>query len=232
LNVTQAWQPIGRVERRVLGVLVEKAKTTPDAYPLTLAALMTGCNQKSNRSPLMQLSEGEVEDAVSRLRELGAVLEVQGSGRVPRIRHQAYDWLGVSGAHAAIMTELMLRGPQTAGDIRGRASRMESLPDLTTTHRLIDELIAKGLVAAFSPPGRGQLFGHTLYLPEEQDKVREQANAQAVEAGRSGESSPERTAPPRAPTAEITEMHEQLEQLRELVKSLSERVANLEAERG
>src|SRR6516164_4555835 len=79
------------VERRVLGVLIEKAKTTPDAYPLSLNALVTGCNQKSNRDPVMNLSDGEAENALSGLQKKSLVNRLQGSSRVERWRHIAYE---------------------------------------------------------------------------------------------------------------------------------------------
>src|SRR5688500_12703568 len=87
--------PLGRNERRVLGVLVEKAKTTPDSYPLSIAAIVAGANQKSNRSPLMQLDEDDVQMALDNLRAVGAARELQGLGRVAKFRHVAYEWLGV-----------------------------------------------------------------------------------------------------------------------------------------
>ena len=88
-------RPLDAAERRVLGTLVEKAKTTPDQYPLSLNALVTGCNQKSNRDPVMTLDEEQVMRAVTSLRQAGAVAEVFGSGKLPRYRHLAYEWLGV-----------------------------------------------------------------------------------------------------------------------------------------
>src|SRR5687767_15795321 len=97
-------------ERRVLGVLIEKAKTTPDAYPMTLNAIVTGCNQKSNREPLMTLSPEDVEQILDELRGLSAVTEVQGSGRVAKYRHHGYEWLGVDKFEISVMTELLLRG--------------------------------------------------------------------------------------------------------------------------
>lgn len=162
------WKPIDRVERRVLGVLVEKAKTTPENYPLSLAALVTGSNQKSNRDPQMQLDEDDALVAIDRLRGLGAVREVQGSGRVVKYRHAAYEWLGVDAAGAAIMTELLLRGAQTMGELRARASRMHDFPSLDDVQSTLDQLTSQGLVQAVSPPGRGQVFAHALYPPNEQ----------------------------------------------------------------
>ena len=89
------WQPLERNQRRVAGVLVEKAKTTPENYPLTLNALVNGSNQKSNRFPQMQLDEEQVQDALDQLRALGAVALTEGDGRVDKHRHLLYEWLGV-----------------------------------------------------------------------------------------------------------------------------------------
>ena len=112
-------------ERRVLGVMVEKAKTTPEYYPMTLAAIVTGCNQKSNRDPVTNYDADDVEDILQDLRQKGAVVKIEGSGRVVRWKHTLYDWLKVSKVELAVLAELMLRGTQTEGDLRARASRME-----------------------------------------------------------------------------------------------------------
>ena len=108
--------PISATARRVLGVMVEKAKTVPDSYPMTLAALISGCNQKSNRDPKMDVDDEDVLLALDELRGLGASREVQGSGRATKYRHAAYEWLGVESPGAAVMTILLLRGPQTIGE--------------------------------------------------------------------------------------------------------------------
>ncbi len=104
------WQPLPARDRRVLGALVEKAKTTPDAYPLSINALRTACNQKNNRYPLMELEQEDVEESLARLRALGAVTEVQSGGRVDRFRHYLYEWLGVDKVELAVIAELLLRG--------------------------------------------------------------------------------------------------------------------------
>ena len=168
------WQPVKAIDRRVLGVLVEKAKTTPDAYPLSLNALVTGCNQKSNRHPLSQYEPEDIEESLERLRMMGAVAAVQGGGRVGKFRHYMYEWLGVDKVELSIMTELLLRGAQTEGDFRSRAARMDTIPDLATMRTLLDSLKSKGLVQALTPEGRGQIVTHTLYLPEELEKLRRQ----------------------------------------------------------
>ncbi len=109
-TTTPRWKPLGRMERRLVGVLVEKAKTTPDQYPMTINGLITGSNQKSNRDPQMELEESDIIDALDRLKMVGAVIEVQGSGRVPKYRHLLYEWLGVNKVELAVMAELLLRG--------------------------------------------------------------------------------------------------------------------------
>jgi len=168
------WQPLEAIERRVAGVLAEKAKTTPDAYPMSLNAICTGCNQKSNRSPLMQLESDDVEQALERLRELGAVGMIEGYGRVAKYRHYLYEWLGVDKVELAVMTELLLRGAQTVGELRGRAARMEPIPDLQALHPILESLKSKELVLALTPEGRGQVVTHVLYQPRELENLRAQ----------------------------------------------------------
>jgi uncharacterized protein YceH (UPF0502 family) len=167
-------RPLDAAERRVLGVLIEKAKTTPDQYPLSLNALVTGCNQKSNRDPMMTLDEEQVMRAVTGLRKCGAMAEVFGSGKIPRYRHLAYEWLGVEKEELAILAELLLRGEQTEGDLRGRASRMDPIADLDVLRGHLDRLADRGLVVWLSPPGRGRMLTHGLLPAEKLEKVRMQ----------------------------------------------------------
>ncbi len=110
LALAARWRPLEKIDRRVAGVLVEKAKTTPEQYPLTVNSLVNGCNQKNNRDPQMQLEEADVMESLDRLKSTGAVAEVQGSGRVPKFRHLLYEWLGVDKVELAVMGELLLRG--------------------------------------------------------------------------------------------------------------------------
>jgi uncharacterized protein len=170
----KAIRPLDANERRVLGTLIEKAKTTPDQYPLSLNALVTGCNQKSNRDPLMTLDEEQVMRAIEGLRASGAAAEVFGSGKIPRYRHLAYEWLGVEKEQLAIMGELLLRGEQSEGDLRGRASRMDPIPDLDLLRAHLDSLAAKQLIVWLSPPGRGRMLTHGLLPAEKLEKVRSQ----------------------------------------------------------
>ena len=175
------WQTLERNDRRVVGVLVEKAKTTPDNYPLTLNSLLNGANQKSNRSPQMQLDEEHVFDALERLRKLKAVAEVQGDGRAPKFRHLLYDWLGVDKYELAVMAELLLRGAQTLGELRGRAARMEPIAGISELRPIIDSLYAKGLLLYLTPPGRGCIVTHSLYQERELEKLRAEHGNMNVE---------------------------------------------------
>jgi len=165
------WQPLSLRQRRVFGVLVEKAKTTPDAYPMTINGVITGCNQKSNREPVMNLSSDDVEQVLEE-RGMGAVTEVQGSGRVAKYRHHAYEWLGVEKTELAVMTELLLRGEQTLGELRGRAARMEPIADVGALKPVIDALLKRGLMIEFTPPGRGQIVSHGLYKERELNELK------------------------------------------------------------
>ena len=170
----RTWVPLSPRERRVLGVLVEKAKTTPEYYPLTVAALVTGCNQKSNRDPLTSYDADDLEDILQGLRKKGATVMVEGGGRVVRWKHTLYDWLKVSKVELAVLAELMLRGPQTEGDLRARASRMEPLNDLGALQAVLETLAPRGLVTYLSPRGqrRGVVVTHGFYPPEEAERVR------------------------------------------------------------
>jgi uncharacterized protein YceH (UPF0502 family) len=177
-SATPRWQPLEGIQRRVLGVLVEKAKTTPESYPLSLNALRSGCNQKNNRSPLMQLEESQIEEALDALRKVGAAAVVQGGGRIDRYRHLAYEWLGVDKVELAVMAELLLRGSQTVGELRGRAARMEPIKGLTELQPTLESLEAKKLIQYLTPPGRGSIVTHCLYLEREMEKVRREAGSE------------------------------------------------------
>lgn len=135
---------IDEQEARLLGVLIEKELTTPDAYPLSLNALRVGANQKSNRDPEVDYSEREVEDAAVRLVSKGLVARVSGS-RVERWRHVAGAHLGLGREALAVLAELLLRGPQAPGELRGRASRMAPMETLYDLGLVLTELDKKGL---------------------------------------------------------------------------------------
>ena len=224
------WHPLEAIDRRVLGVLIEKAKTTPDVYPLSLNSLKAGCNQKSNRFPQMQLENEAIEDSLDRLRKFKAVALIQGDGRVEKFRHLAYEWFGVTKVELAVIAELLLRGAQTIGELRARASRMEPIKSQEELGPLLQSLQAKGLIVYLTPPGRGAVITHNLYLPREFEKVqREHGIAAPPEppAPRrfaTAEEEPEiRDLPPSPPPTEIDERQDQV------VHQLREEVAHLRA---
>lgn len=129
-------------ECRVLGVLVEKAQTVPGQYPMTVNSVMVGANQKNNRDPVTELSEEEVYDALDSLRAKGLVREAMLSGsRVSKFRHLAREMLGVSTEELVILTELLLRGPQSPGELRGRASRMHPLESVERVEEVLRGLM-------------------------------------------------------------------------------------------
>jgi len=170
------WVPLSSRERRVLGVMVEKQKTTPEYYPMSLAAITTGCNQKNNRDPVVNYDPDDVEDVLQDLRKKGAAILVEGSGRVVKWKHALYEWFNLKNkpVEMAVMAELMLRGRQTEGDLRSRASRMESIPDLESLQAVLQTLQAMNLVLYLTPPEvkRGAVVTHNLYSPAELAQTR------------------------------------------------------------
>ena len=230
------WKPLSSIDRRVLGVLVEKAKTTPDNYPLSLNAICSGCNQKSNRDPLMNLEPDDVEESLDRLRELGAVGLVQGIGRVTKYRHYAYQWLGVDKVELAVMAELLLRGAQTEGELRGRAARMEPIAGLPELRPVLTSLKSKGLVVPITPEGRGHVVTHALYQPAELEKLRSRhygsagitlASTIPQASTFSPPESPREATPNAMPTQPREEILAELPQLLDLVRRTRQEVQSL-----
>jgi uncharacterized protein YceH (UPF0502 family) len=125
----------------VLGSLLEKEITTPDYYPLTLNALLAACNQKSNREPVMELDEAAVREALHSLEELGLAHLAQESGRVARFEHRMGELLNLGRRESALLCTLLLRGPQTPGELRGRTERLHRLEDLDEVQLVLQKLI-------------------------------------------------------------------------------------------
>jgi uncharacterized protein YceH (UPF0502 family) len=170
------WPALQPIERRILGALIEKGKTTPDAYPLTLNALITACNQKNNRDPVMNLTEAEVEEALPRLKQLGYLQQILGSGRTDKFRHVLYEAWRVDKVQLAVLGELLLRGGQTEGELRGRASRMEPIADLEMLRQVLKTLAARGLVVYLTPEGRrGTMLTHGFHSELEFRAIRSRA---------------------------------------------------------
>lgn len=141
------------VEERVLGALIEKSTTTPEYYPLTLNALVNACNQKSNRQPVVTFDDKQVARALESMRDKGLIRSVTGGDqRVPKYRHVADERLGLSAAQLAVLSELMIRGPQTVGELRGRANRMHPFDELPQVQSVLDELAARETPAVVKLP--------------------------------------------------------------------------------
>jgi uncharacterized protein YceH (UPF0502 family) len=158
--------PLTAVEARVLGVLVEKQHTVPDTYPLSLNALLSGCNQKTSREPVMDLAEAEVQDALEALRSRSLVIESSG-GRVMRYAENAKRVLGVPSESVALLATLMLRGPQTAAELRANCERLHRFSDLSATEAYLEELAARSpqpyvRKLARQPGAREQRWAHLL----------------------------------------------------------------------
>ena len=189
-------------EARVLGVLVEKAFTTPDQYPLSLNALTNGCNQKSNRAPVTDYSEAEVTVALTGLRHKHLAGASLGAGsRVERWRHNAQEGLKVGERALAVLAELLLRGPQAPGELRTRCNRMRSVPSQEDLAQVLAELEGLGMVERIRG-GRADRWGQTL-CPESGPAAGEGSGTDgaAPAGGASGSAATAGTAPTAAPSA-------------------------------
>ena len=143
-------------EARVLGVLVEKQRTVPDTYPLTLNALVAGCNQRSSRDPVLTLTDTEVQQALDDLKARSMAMETSG-GRVMRYAHNAERALSLPSQSVAILAALLLRGPQTAGELRIGTERMHRFADISTVEAFLNELAERqaGALVAQLPRAPG-----------------------------------------------------------------------------
>lgn len=136
------------VEIRVLGCLLEKQRTTPDAYPLTLNSLRLACNQTTNREPVVDYDEATIRDALRRLAERRWIRLTSGHGsRAAKYRHLLDEALSLGRDELALLTVLMLRGGQTPGELKGRTDRLHAFADLDAAEAVLDRLIGRGLVA-------------------------------------------------------------------------------------
>lgn len=212
-------------ERRILGVLIEKGMTTPEQYPLTMNALVNGCNQKSNRDPITNYDELQVDAALQLLIKKGLVINATGSsGRVDRFSSQMGKFFELRSVEIAIIGELLLRGPQTEGELRNRASRMREIEDLPALHELLTKLrtATPPFVKRLTPEGvsRGVRYTHTFYTYSEMKRVlAEEATRAPDDAPSSSGGEAAGPEPVRAVEADI---------LRARILALEERVAALE----
>jgi uncharacterized protein len=137
--MTPSLRPLTATEARVLATLMEKARTVPDSYPLSMQALLTGCNQKTTRDPVMNLSEAQVAEALDELKSLSLTIENSGA-RVPRYSHNFMRGVGVPEQSAVLLGLLMLRGPQTAGELRINSERWYRFADISSVDAFLEEL--------------------------------------------------------------------------------------------
>jgi uncharacterized protein YceH (UPF0502 family) len=156
---------LSALEARVLAVLVEKQHTVPDSYPLSLNALTLGCNQKTAREPVMNATESEVLQVLDELRGMSLVNNVSGS-RVLRYEHNLRRVLGVPGQAEALLTLLMLRGPQTSAELRANTERLHRFADISSVEGFLEELVERQppLVRKLprAPGAREQRWAHLL----------------------------------------------------------------------
>ena len=177
------------VEIRVVACLVEKQRTTPDQYPLTLNSLRLACNQSTNRDPVVDYDESTIRSALDRLtRRKWTTLASWSTARSVKYKHLLDQALGLNDPQLALMTVLMLRGAQTAGELRQRAERIHRFSSNEELEQTLEELIERGLCARLPrrPGERGERYRHLLSAPEQEDAERPAAAVAAEPSASDG----------------------------------------------
>ena len=209
---------LNEVEARVLGCLIEKEMTTPEYYPLSLNALTAACNQKSNRDPVMALTEEDVVRALNRMRFNQLTVVSGESSRVAKYRHLLAEKMGLVPAELAVMCELLVRGPQTVGELRTRCERMHPFADLTAVEEVLGELAGREdplIVRLPRQPGRKEArHAHLFCGPpdmaaEEHEAAPEPARARVMAADERVTKLEEEVASLRGEVAELRQMVEE-----------------------
>lgn len=202
------------LETRVLGTLVEKQRTVPDTYPLSLNSLVAGCNQKTSRNPVLEAGEPEILLAVENLKELGLVSEVSGS-RVVRFAHNLEKVLGVPTQASALLTVLMLRGPQTVGELRLNCERLHKFADISAVEAFLEELAdrSEGALVVELPRLPGARENRWAHLLSGQLAIDSGAGGRGVAAS-SGQEIDELRSRVATLEAEVAALREVVEQLR------------------
>ena len=202
------------LETRVLGTLVEKQRTVPDTYPLSLNSLVAGCNQKTSRNPVLEAGEPEVLLAIENLKELGFVSELSGS-RVVRFAHSLEKVLGVPTQASALLTVLMLRGPQTAGELRLNCERLHKFADISAVEAFLEELAnrSEGALAVELPRLPGARENRWAHLLSGQPAIDSGAGGRGAAAS-SGQEIDELRSRVATLEAEVATLREVVEQLR------------------
>jgi uncharacterized protein len=211
-------------EVRVLGCLLEKQRTTPDAYPLSLNALRLACNQSTNREPVVDYDEATLRAALHQLERRGAVRLASGS-RAAKYRHLLAEALPMDGGEQALMSVLMLRGPQTPGELKQRADRMNAFTDLAAVHETLERLIERELVLRLERrPGQKE-ERYAQLLEDRDGDTAGATEAEVSPAGQGAREVGEDGGHPAAPAPDEDELAE----LRERVERLEGEVAELRA---
>ena len=182
--------PLTPIEARVLATLMEKARTVPDSYPLTLNSLITGCNQKSSRDPVMEISEGEAQEALDSLRMKTLAVQISGS-RSTRWEHNFPRGIGVPDQSAVLLALLMLRGPQTAGELRINSERWHRFADISSVEAFLDELRERSeekggplvVLLPRAPGARESRWAHLLCGPVDVAALQSTASASVGTGG-------------------------------------------------
>lgn len=206
------------IETRVLGVLAEKQRTVPDSYPLTLNSLVSGCNQKSSRDPVIEASEAEVVVALDSLRGLSLIVETSG-GRASRYGHNIERVLHIPTQSTALLTLLMLRGPQTAGELRINCERLHKFADISSVESFLVELTerAAGALVVELPRQPGARENRWMHLLSGAPVIEEHAPASATSAATAGDVTVGEIA---ALKANITRLEAEVSELRAMMNKL------------
>lgn len=193
---------LDRTGQRIVGVLLEKQRTVPDIYPMSENALVDGCNQKSNRDPLMDLQKFQVAGALMALQEQGWVARIDGGGRVTKYRHKVVERLGLTEGEQAVMAELLLRGPQAPGALRPRVARMGFTGDVDAVAKVLAQLASRPqpLVEELplGPRERDRRWRHLLGARDEESAVRPETGLRENHEIGPREAAPRETAPQEA----------------------------------
>jgi uncharacterized protein YceH (UPF0502 family) len=217
---------LGQIPLRVLGALMEKEITTPEAYPLSLNALINACNQRSSRDPVLDLDEEQVRQALHTLEDLQLATSVRDS-RVPKYEHRARTVFNLRRDETAILCLLLLRGPQTPGELRSRADRLFTFDDLPAVQSTLDRLARRE--AAGSGAGTNDPAGPLTILLPRQPGSREARYMHLLGGTPAPDANPTLATP--APSSRVADLEAYLSELRIKVLSLEARLAVLELER-
>lgn len=208
-------------ECRVLGVLIEKALTTPQQYPLSLNSLTIGCNQKNCRNPVTNFDEDRVFDAVESLRTKGLVREAMLSGsRVAKFRHIARETLEVETPALVVLAELMLRGPQSAGELRGNASRMHPIESLDALQGVLNSLMTREPAMVRELPG-GHARRYAQLLCPDLHSLAEPAGHATPELSAPRAGAAGHDAPSSALAARVESLEQEVQRLKDALQRLA-----------